>query len=98
MSLRRRLRPYPASRAIAEKIEAKHRISWDEIEEVFRGKLRLFRTHRKDQYGESRYLALGRTKAGRYLTIFFISVLPDQAKVITARDMDRKERHWFSEK
>ncbi len=91
----KRLFPYPASRSILEKIEVKHGLQWEEVEEVFEGKMRIFRTHRRDQYGESRYLALGRTKAGRYLTVFFIGVPPDQAKVLTARDMDEKERRWF---
>lgn len=91
----KKLNPYPASREILEKLETKHGIGWEEIEEVFQGDIRLLRTHKRDQYGESRYLALGRTKAGRYVTVFFVSVAPDQAKVITARDMDEKERKWF---
>lgn len=89
------LYPYPASRAVFEKIETKHKVHWEEIKEIFHGKMKLYRTHRKDRYGESRYLALGRTNAGRYLIVFFVAVPPDQAKVITARDMDRKERNWF---
>ena len=91
----KRFYPYPASQAVLEKIEAKHGIRWGEIEEVFRGKMKLFLTHRRDRYGEPRYLALGRTSAGRYLTVFFVGIPPDQAKVISSRDMDLKERKWF---
>lgn len=87
--------PYPASRPVLEKIEVKHGVRWQEIEEVFRGRIKLYRTHRHDQYGETRYLALGRTKGGRYLAVFFVTVPPDQAKVITARTMDEKEKRWF---
>lgn len=87
--------PYPASQDILEKIEAKHGVSWHEVEEVFRGRIKLYRTHRADQYGEARYLALGRTDGGRYLAVFFVAVPPDQAKVITVRNMDEKEKNWF---
>ena len=93
--MQKQLYPYPASGEILEKLEAKHRVHWQEVEEVFKGKMRIYRTQSQDQYGESRYLGLGRTKAGRYLTIFFVGVAPDQAKVISARDMDQKERKWF---
>lgn len=30
--------------------------------------------------------------------VFFVAVPPDQAKVITARDMDDKERRRYTEK
>lgn len=90
--------PYSASREVLEKIETKHGVSWNEIEELFQGKIKLYRTHRGDQYGESRYLALGRSRGGRYLAVFFVGIPPDQAKVITARDMDQKEKGWFKGK
>ena len=93
----KKLHPYPASRAILEKIEVKHGVRWEEVEEVFSRKFRLLRTHRRDQYGEARYLALGKTHGGRYLAVFFVGVPPDQAKVLTARDMDDKERRWFQQ-
>ncbi|MBI3540739.1 MAG: BrnT family toxin [Deltaproteobacteria bacterium] len=91
----RQLHPYPASREVLEKLEVKHGIQWYEIEEVFRGRIKLYRTQKSDQYGEARYLGLGRSRAGRYLTVFFVGVPPDQAKIITARDMNEKERRWF---
>ena len=73
-------------------------MEWHEVEEVFKGRMKLYLTRRSDQYGESRCLALGRTHAGRYLTVFFVAVPPDQAKVITARSMDDKEKRWFGGK
>lgn len=91
----KRLFPYPASRDILEKIEVKHGVHWHEVEEFFKGRLKIYRTHAKDQYDETRYVALGRSSAGRYLAIFFVTVPPGQAKIITARDMDQKEKRLF---
>lgn len=96
--MKKHLTPYPASHEILEKIETKHGVNWMEIEELFQGEIKLYLTHRKDQYGEKRYLALGQTKGGRYLAAFFVAIPPDQAKIITARDMDQKEKHWFKGK
>lgn len=42
--------------------------------------------------GEDVYLALGQTDAGRYLAVFFVYKKSHDAIVISARDMDDKER------
>ncbi|MCI0581245.1 MAG: BrnT family toxin, partial [Chloroflexi bacterium] len=42
--------------------------------------------------GEDVYSASGSTYAGRYLIVFFILKPGNRALVISARDMDRKER------
>jgi len=93
--LARELIPYPASLAILDKIEARHAITWEEVEEAFRNRPRLFRFLKADQYGEPRYHASGRTFAGRYLTVIYVPVAPNGAKVISARDMDASERRRF---
>ena len=90
--------PFPASDAILDKIEAKHGVTWEEVEEVFANRPRLFRFLKADQYSEPRYYALGRTSAGRYLTVVFVPVTPNQAKVISARDMDASERRRYGKK
>ena len=90
--------PFPASPEIIEKLKGKHDIEWEEIEEVFRNYPRLFLSTIADQYGESRYDALGRTDAGRYLIVFFVPVSPNWAKVIGARDMTSKERRRYRRK
>ena len=45
--------------------------------------------------GEDIYLALGQTDAGRYLAVFFIHKRSHDAIVISARDMDGKERNEY---
>jgi uncharacterized DUF497 family protein len=51
--------------------------------------LRVQRGHVK---GEDVYLALGQTDAGRYLAVFFIYKKTHDVIVISARDMDDRER------
>jgi uncharacterized DUF497 family protein len=82
--------------AFIEKIESKHQVKRDEVEGVLTGRIKTYRLAKGDVRGEDVYLALGRTRAGRYLAVFFIlkkdySVLP-----ISARDMDAKERGRYA--
>jgi uncharacterized DUF497 family protein len=44
---------------------------------------------------EGVYAAYGQTEAGRYLTVFFIRKLGGAALIISAREMDDKERKWY---
>lgn len=46
--------------------------------------------------GEDVYAAMGQTDAGRYLIIFFISKPNNRALVVSARDMERKERRQYA--
>lgn len=85
-----RLKPCPASADIERKIEEKHGISFEELEEVFERQPLLLRGE-TDQYGERRYVALGQTEAGRHLMVVFAVPRPGRAKVITARDMNERE-------
>jgi uncharacterized DUF497 family protein len=41
------------------------------------------------------YAAYGRSHAGRYVTVIFIRKLVNMALVVTARDMDRRERKQY---
>jgi len=89
---------YPASWAILNKIESKHRIRWSEVAEVFGGSPRIRRILARDQYGQDRYKALGTTRAGRYLMVLFVREHPEALKVITARPMDASEKREFKRK
>ena len=77
-------------RNIVEKIEAKHRVSLDEVEEVFLASPQFRRLEKGKVEGEDVYGAYGQTEAGRYLTVVFIRKLGGRALIITARDMDSK--------
>ena len=77
-------------RNIVEKIEAKHRVSL-----VFLAPPQFRRLEKGKVEGEDVYGAYGQTEAGRYLTVVFIRKLGGRALIITARDMDSKERKQY---
>jgi uncharacterized DUF497 family protein len=83
---------------ILEKVEAKHHVGADEAEEVFFNdpKFRFvesgYRSH------EDVYSAGGQTDSGRYLLVFFIHKAGNTALILTARDMDSKERRRHERK
>ena len=77
---------------IVDKIEVKHGLSKKEVEEVFSNRPQYRFVEDGDVEGEPLYTALGQTDAGRYLIVFFIFKPGSRALIISARDMDRKER------
>lgn len=81
-----------------DKLERKHKVRAHETEEVLLGKPRVYFVERGDVEGEDLYLGLGRTDEGRYLIIFFIYKENHVALVVSARDMDSKERKRYAKK
>jgi uncharacterized DUF497 family protein len=78
-----------ASAAVVAKIERKHRVGLEEIEEVtFSPTAHVRRAKR------GLYLLYGQTDVGRYLFVV-IGLLHRQARVVTAREMTRKERSFY---
>ena len=60
---------------IVEKLAWKHNVLTSDVEEVLSGNCRIFKKEKGRVEGEHLYNALGRTKGGRYLSIFFIKKL-----------------------
>ena len=80
---------------VVEKLAAKHGLTQDETEEVFfNGPLFRF-VESGFRPGEHVYAALGQTDAGRYVIVFFIHKPGHLALIVSARDMDRKERKRY---
>jgi uncharacterized DUF497 family protein len=80
------------SEYVVDKIARKHHLSIDEVEEALSSRPRVRRIERGRLRGEDVYVAYGCTEAGRYLTVFFIHKHSGDALILTARDMDEKER------
>ncbi len=81
-----------------EKLASKHGIKTTEVEEVL-ANLPYFRFASKGKRrGEDVYSAMGQTNEGRYLIVFFILKPHHRALVISARDMDKKERRYYGRK
>ncbi len=81
---------------IVEKLEIKHQVTPDEVEEVFANRPMVKRMNKGHVRGEDVYRALGQTEAGRYLTIFLIHKMTHEALILSARDMDAKERKSYA--
>jgi uncharacterized DUF497 family protein len=81
---------------ILEKIEIKHNVSPEEVEEIFFNKPKIKRMNRGNYRGEDVYRALGQTEAGRYLVVFFVYKLTNEALILSSRDMDKKEKKQYA--
>jgi uncharacterized DUF497 family protein len=81
---------------IVEKLAAKHRVTPDEVEQIFDNRPAVRRMKKGHFRGEDVYRALGQTEAGRYLVVFFIHKLTDEVMILSARDMDDKERKSYA--
>jgi uncharacterized DUF497 family protein len=80
---------------IIDKLYWKHSVTLDEVEEVFEGKPKFLRIEKGKVDGENLYNALGQTASGRYLSVFFVYKQSREALIVTAREMNRKERRYY---
>ena len=83
---------------IIDKLDWKHNLTPEEVEQIFtnRPQYRFLERGRIDD--EDVYAAYGRTEAGRYVTVIFIRKAQGKALIISARDMDKKERKQYGRK
>ena len=83
---------------VLDKLIWKHHVSEREVRQIFRNKP-MIRFLEKGRVGaENLYVALGQTDSGRYLSVFFIYKRNQKALIISARDMDAKERKLYGRK
>ena len=80
-----------------DKLEQKHRIMPDEVEQVLFSKPFIRRAEKGRVQGEDVYVAYGQTAAGRYLVVFFIHKYQTAALPISARDMTQAERRYYAQ-
>jgi uncharacterized protein len=71
---------------------ARHEFAPEEVEEVFAGSYKVRRAR------EGRYIALGETVDGRLAFVVFRRMTRGVIRVVTARDMDDRERRMFRRK
>ena len=77
-----------------DKNRLKHKVSNGECEEVFFNQPLIILEDHKHSKDEQRYAAYGITNDGRRLHIIF-TVRETKYRVISARDMHRKERQFY---
>jgi uncharacterized DUF497 family protein len=85
-------------RDIVDKLASKHHVETDEVEEVLNSKPKFRFVEKGERKGEDVYMALGQTNAGRYLSVLFIYKKTEEALILSARDMARKERRQYGRK
>lgn len=80
----------------ATKIWEKHAVTPMESEQAFFNRPLIVADDAKHSQGEKRYYALGRTDAGRLLFLAF-TIRRTLIRIISARDMSRKERKVYQQ-
>ncbi len=83
---------------VVDKLVDKHHVYVHEAEQILTGRARFRRVQRGKVRGEDVYAATGQTTSGRYLIVYFIYKSGHNALVISARDMDAKERKQYERK
>ena len=79
-----------------EKNWERHKVSFVECEEVFFNKPFIVKEDKPHSKKEARYYVLGKTDMGRLLFVVF-TIRGNKIRVISARDMNRKERKIYYE-
>lgn len=85
-------------REVVDKLHVKHHVETYEVEETLSGKAKFRLAEKGEREGEDVYMALGRTLAGRYLSVLFIHKKSKEALILSARDMARKEQKQYDKK
>jgi uncharacterized DUF497 family protein len=80
-----------------DKNRTKHGVSPPECEQIFLNLPLVVESDTLHSQVESRFYALGQTDAARRLFVVF-TIRADRIRVISARDMNRKERRVYHEK
>lgn len=76
---------------IFDKIEAKHGISFEEVEEACLSDKRHVRRSR-----EGLYKLFSQTEAGRYILVVLVNLGRGNWKIVTAREMSGNERRLYN--
>lgn len=80
---------------IVEKLEVKHDVTVEEVEEVFESAPAFRRGPKGNRPGEDVYRAYGRSESGRYLFVAFICKRDRKALILSARDMTEAELRLY---
>ncbi len=80
---------------ILEKLESKHGVTAEEVEELFESRGMYRRGPKGKRRGEDLYKLYGQTDTGRYLFIVFIYKLDRRALILSARGMTDNELRLY---
>ncbi len=80
---------------IIDKLAWKHGVEPEEVDQILFGDPFFRKVQKGHVPGEDVFAALGRTDVGRYLIVFFVYKTTREALILSARDMDAKERKQY---
>ncbi len=83
-------------RDVVDKLQWKHNVETQEVEEALGNAPHFRRLERGDVAGEDLYGAFGQSRSGRYLTVVFIYKSSRKALIVSARDMSPRERKTYA--
>jgi len=81
-----------------QKIEQKHAVGLAEVEQLFANQPTVQFAERGTVPGEDLYSARGQADSGRYLVVFFLYKRRGRALVVSARDMNDREKKSYGKK
>lgn len=83
---------------ILDKLAWKHDVTPLEVEEIFDSDPHVRFTEQGQIKGEDVYTAYGQTEAGRYLMVIYIHKKNGDALILSAREMNAKEKRHYAKK
>jgi hypothetical protein len=83
---------------VVDKLQRKHRVAPEEVEEALAARPSIRRIEAGNVRGEDLYAAVGRTAAGRWLVVFFLYKLNQEALIVSARDASGREKRRYGRK
>lgn len=83
---------------VIDKLATKHNVRQNEVSEVFSSQPYFRFVEKGHRSGENVYAALGQTKNGRYLIVFFIYKKNGRAIILSARNMTPSERRRYEQR
>lgn len=83
---------------IIEKLLRKHNVRQHEVREILANQPYFRFVEKGHRLGENVYAAMGQTKGGRHLIIFFVHKKDKSALILSARDMTDAERKRYEQR
>ena len=85
--------------AIVDKLDSKHHVAVEEVEEVLARAPGFRFIERGHRPGENVYAAFGKTQSGRRLLVFFVyKPRTREALILSAREPSQRERKLYEKK
>lgn len=83
---------------IIDKLETKHGVQQAEVRDILQSSPKFRFVEKGHHPGENLYSASGQSESSRFLIVFFVYKHDKRALILSARDMNDKERKIYAKK